>query len=45
VAAPHGWCLGVAILDPAAENNLTPALERADRALYGAKNTGRDRVM
>lgn len=36
--------LGVATLDLATENDLTPALERADRALYNAKKTGRDRV-
>jgi diguanylate cyclase (GGDEF)-like protein len=36
--------LGVATLDPAAEKDFTATLERADRALYGAKNAGRDRV-
>jgi diguanylate cyclase (GGDEF)-like protein len=36
--------LGVATLDPAVEEDITPALERADRALYNAKETGRDRV-
>lgn len=37
--------LGVATLDPSVEKDITPALERADRALYNAKNEGRDRVM
>ena len=37
--------LGVATLDPAAEKDFTPALGRADRALYDAKNAGRDRVV
>jgi diguanylate cyclase (GGDEF)-like protein len=37
--------LGVATLDLTTENDLTPALQRADRALYNAKKAGRDRVM
>lgn len=37
--------LGVATLDPSVEKDITPALERADRALYHAKKTGRDRVV
>jgi diguanylate cyclase (GGDEF)-like protein len=37
--------LGVATLDPSVENDITPALERADRALYRAKREGRDRVV
>ena len=37
--------LGVATLDPSAEQDITPALERADRALYDAKEAGRDRVV
>jgi diguanylate cyclase (GGDEF)-like protein len=37
--------LGVATLDPSVEKDITPALERADRALYNAKKEGRDRVM
>jgi diguanylate cyclase (GGDEF)-like protein len=37
--------LGVATLDPSEEKDITPALERADRALYNAKKEGRDRVM
>jgi diguanylate cyclase (GGDEF)-like protein len=37
--------LGVATLDPSVEQDITPALERADRALYTAKRTGRDRVV
>jgi diguanylate cyclase (GGDEF)-like protein len=36
--------LGVATLDLTKEMDLTPALQRADRALYGAKKSGRDRV-
>jgi PleD family two-component response regulator len=32
-------------LDLTTENDLTPALQRADRALYNAKKAGRDRVM
>ena len=35
----------VATLDLTTENDLTPALHRADRALYNAKKAGRDRVM
>ena len=37
--------LGVATLDPTVESDFIAALGRADRALYGAKNAGRDRVM
>jgi len=37
--------LGVASFDPAEEEDITPVLQRADRALYNAKKTGRDRVM
>jgi diguanylate cyclase (GGDEF)-like protein len=37
--------LGVATLDPTVEEDITPVLQRADRALYSAKKTGRDRVM
>jgi diguanylate cyclase (GGDEF)-like protein len=36
--------VGVATLGEA-EDDLTPALRRADRALYEAKHTGRDRVV
>jgi diguanylate cyclase (GGDEF)-like protein len=36
--------LGVATLDPSVEKDITPALQRADRALYSAKRAGRDRV-
>ncbi|WP_235207453.1 diguanylate cyclase [Halomonas salina] len=35
--------LGVARIDPA-EASLTPAIKRADQALYAAKQAGRDRV-
>jgi diguanylate cyclase (GGDEF)-like protein len=37
--------LGVATLDLTTENDLTPALQRADCALYNAKKAGRDRVV
>jgi diguanylate cyclase (GGDEF)-like protein len=37
--------LGVATLDPAEARDFTSVLGRADRALYDAKNTGRDRVV
>jgi diguanylate cyclase (GGDEF)-like protein len=37
--------LGVATLDPDVDEDITPALERADRALYNAKRQGRDRVV
>jgi diguanylate cyclase (GGDEF)-like protein len=37
--------LGVATLDPSVEKDITPALQRADRALYSAKRAGRDRVV
>jgi diguanylate cyclase (GGDEF)-like protein len=37
--------LGVATLDPTTEQDITPALQRADRALYNAKKAGRDRVV
>jgi diguanylate cyclase (GGDEF)-like protein len=37
--------LGVATLDLTVEKDITPAMERADRALYHAKKTGRDRVV
>jgi len=36
--------LGVATLDPTVEKDFTAALDRADRAMYEAKRTGRDRV-
>ena len=37
--------LGVASLDLMTETDLTPAMGRADLALYSAKKSGRDRVM
>jgi diguanylate cyclase (GGDEF)-like protein len=37
--------LGVATLDLTTETDLTPALQRADQALYNAKKAGRDRVV
>lgn len=37
--------LGVATLDPKSETDITPALQRADLALYNAKKAGRDRVV
>lgn len=37
--------LGVATLDPELEKDITPALQRADLALYNAKKAGRDRVV
>ena len=37
--------LGVATLDLTTETDLTPALRRADHALYNAKKAGRDRVV
>jgi diguanylate cyclase (GGDEF)-like protein len=37
--------LGVATLDPKLETDITPALQRADLALYNAKKAGRDRVV
>jgi diguanylate cyclase (GGDEF)-like protein len=39
-----GASLGVASMDLTSEADLTPALQRADRALYNAKKSGRDRV-
>jgi PleD family two-component response regulator len=32
-------------MDLTTETDLTPAMQRADRALYNAKKTGRNRVM
>jgi diguanylate cyclase (GGDEF)-like protein len=40
-----GASLGVASMDLTTETDLTPAMQRADRALYNAKKTGRNRVM
>jgi len=37
--------IGVATMDLTTETDLTPALQRADSALYNAKKKGRDRVM
>ena len=49
VAGPLGRrvtvSIGVATLDTALPDGLGDALVRADGALYGAKNAGRDRVM
>ena len=40
--------IGVAVLDPALEQEAEPIsslLDRADRALYGAKTAGRDNAL
>jgi diguanylate cyclase (GGDEF)-like protein len=46
-ASPHRRVtvsIGVTVVDPAAWVNLDAAYQRADQALYRAKDAGRDRV-